>query len=281
MNTLSSDVRKHTDPKSRVIDYFDKDTESYLESYKEEIHDFRSSNLQTRRSYILRLIGEQPGRVLDVGSGPGVYTKALLDRGAQCCLIDCSYRMLKVAQENGKGLVDNRKVWLGVADVDSLPFLDASFNTVLCVGVLQYLEMEELAIRELCRVTRPGGTVVISLPNVFSPLNWIYQGVVLSARLLRMLCLRFKISFHAPENRLVFRSDIPNRLFSPTLFVRKCRGTGLKVREITYHGYHFPLIPGWAFPILGPIGHWLQHHLAESSLGWWGRDFIVTLLKED
>lgn len=49
--------------------------------------------------------------------------------------------------------------------VDSLPFADAAFDVVFCTDVLEHLEHREAAVSELVRICRPGGVVVIVVPD--------------------------------------------------------------------------------------------------------------------
>lgn len=268
------------DPKLRVREYFDRDAGPYLEAYEKRIRDFRSSILQTRRIQVLRLVGPSPGRILDIGSGPGVYTGELLKRGAECWVVDCSRDMLAAAKARWTDMNGGSRVHFGIADIDSLPFRNASFKTILCIGVLQYLVSPEQALSELSRITRPGGVVIIAVPNMVSPLNWLHRGATRLARFGAVLLKRLSVSFRGADRRLTFCPDIPNKLFVPSFFLRKCRDRGLRAEALVYHGFHVPLVPDWAFPVLGPIGHWFQERLAGSSLGMWGRDFIVSLVKE-
>lgn len=53
-----------------------------------------------------------------------------------------------------------------VADVTALPFRSAASGTTTCISVLQYVLDVEAAVAELHRVTRPGGTVVVLVPNI-------------------------------------------------------------------------------------------------------------------
>lgn len=50
------------------------------------------------------------------------------------------------------------------ADIQALPFTDVSADTVLCLEVLEYVETPAVAIAEMWRVVRPGGTVIVSMP---------------------------------------------------------------------------------------------------------------------
>jgi 2-polyprenyl-3-methyl-5-hydroxy-6-metoxy-1,4-benzoquinol methylase len=67
--------------------------------------------------------------------------------------------------------VDRAKVRFPGADirrhviVDTLPFADAAFDVVFCTDVLEHLEHREAAVAELLRLCRPGGLVVIVVPD--------------------------------------------------------------------------------------------------------------------
>ncbi len=99
-----------------------------------------------------------PGeRALDAGCGTGVYTAWLAGLGLVVTGADADPRMLAVA-----GARVPQATLVG-GDVTELPFADGEFDLTLAVAVLCFLgEAErERAARELLRVTRPGGRVVI------------------------------------------------------------------------------------------------------------------------
>ena len=75
-----------------------------------------------------------------------------------------------------------------VADVRSLPFAEASFDVVFSGSTLDHFESAadiQTALRELCRVLRPGGTLILTLDNPANPLIWLRNGPLL--RLLRRI----------------------------------------------------------------------------------------------
>jgi ubiquinone/menaquinone biosynthesis C-methylase UbiE len=94
--------------------------------------------------------------VLDAGSGAGDQSRWLLERGAQVVSIDLSAAIDVVAR---KLRGDAR--WAGVqGDITALPFADSQFDFVYCEGVIQHTRDSALTVRELCRVLRPGGTIL-------------------------------------------------------------------------------------------------------------------------
>jgi len=94
-------------------------------------------------------------RVLDVGCGPGALTAELVARvGAEAvAAVDPSEPFVTAARERLPG-VDVR-----VAAAESLPFEDGAFDAALAQLVLHFVGDPEQGVRELARVTRPGGIV--------------------------------------------------------------------------------------------------------------------------
>jgi SAM-dependent methyltransferase len=97
----------------------------------------------------------KPARVLDVGSGPGELTERFAkELGADVRAIDTSPRMVELTKARG---VDAR-----LADVEQLPFEDATFDCVFAGWVLYHVPNLAQAIAEIARVLKPGGRLVAS-----------------------------------------------------------------------------------------------------------------------
>jgi len=94
-------------------------------------------------------------RALDVGCGPGPLTSALADAlGAEnVAAVDPSEPFVEACRMR----VPGADVRVGVGE--RLPFADGSFDAVLAQLVVQLMEDREAGVREMTRVTRPGGTV--------------------------------------------------------------------------------------------------------------------------
>ena len=115
----------------------------------------------TRQGY--QLIADanyiRPGtRVLDIGCGPGDFTSDFSDSGALVTGVDFAPEMIRVARERFP------EVRFEVADAESLPFDDGSFDVVVGAYFVHHLARPEVAFREIFRVLRSGGRFVFVIP---------------------------------------------------------------------------------------------------------------------
>lgn len=99
-------------------------------------------------------------RVLDVGTGDGQYAIAAATRGAKVTALDRDQSMLDAAHLRARAL--GLRLQLHRGDAKLLPFPDASFDVVIAVTVLCMLPDAGAAIREMARVVRPGGRLVLA-----------------------------------------------------------------------------------------------------------------------
>jgi SAM-dependent methyltransferase len=98
--------------------------------------------------------------ILDAGCGNGRYSRWLLrraDPGARITAFDLSPTMLKRARRRLK----SGRVTLAVADLTRLPYPDGAFDAAVCGWVLEHLPDPRLGLRELARVLRPGGRLLL------------------------------------------------------------------------------------------------------------------------
>ena len=98
-------------------------------------------------------------RVLDLGSGPGYYARALTAAGADVIPIDL----------DDLGSEDERAAGALLADGGRLPFPAASFDGVFCSNMLEHTPRPEAVLVEIERVVRPGGWGWVSWTNWYSP----------------------------------------------------------------------------------------------------------------
>jgi len=161
---------------------FDDATDDDLMLYEEE------SNADLTRNYLIPLFRRlwpsllPAPRLLSVGCGTGVDVDLLCEEGFDCVGVDCGRRTVAWPR---RGHPDR----LFIANGKHLPFPDQSFDGVFCGCVFPHLGVvgdsfrvterygeDRLALaRELSRVTRPGGFVLVSSPNRFFPMD-IFHG---------------------------------------------------------------------------------------------------------
>lgn len=96
-------------------------------------------------------------RVLDVGCGMGMYTSAFLRYTPHVFGVEIEADRVREARARAKGVA--RSVG------ETLPFADRTFDVVFSHEVLEHVADDRLCAWELVRVTRPGGRIVIFVPN--------------------------------------------------------------------------------------------------------------------
>jgi ubiquinone/menaquinone biosynthesis C-methylase UbiE len=104
-------------------------------------------------------------KILDAGSGTGIFTREFLIRGADVVGLDISWAMLRWANKKNE-------TWPypGVtADMALLPFANGVFDKTVSVTALEFIQDEKRVLAELFRVTKSGGLVVVATLNNLSP----------------------------------------------------------------------------------------------------------------
>ncbi|MEV1204711.1 class I SAM-dependent methyltransferase [Microbispora rosea] len=103
----------------------------------------------------LRRLGP-PGTALDIGAAGGGNTRVLVQHGWDALAADYSETAVELALRRGLRAIH--------ADACDLPLPGESFDLVLAFDVLEHIEDDHTAARELVRVLRPGGRALITVP---------------------------------------------------------------------------------------------------------------------
>jgi len=115
---------------------------------------------------ILDLLRPGPGEFLvDAGCGTGIFTMDMLSCGARVVGLDLSLSMIRRARQKAR----NSRLQVISADILNLPFPGNTFHKAVSITALEFIPDARKAVKELFRVTRRGGTVVVATLNSLSP----------------------------------------------------------------------------------------------------------------
>ena len=114
--------------------------------------------------------------ILDLGCGEGRHAiSAYMVRNVDSVGVDLSVKDLKTTRERFGEFVEpdngEKSLVISVANAESLPFDDESFDKVICSEVLEHIHSYRQVIAEINRVLKTGGLAAISVPRFFP--EWI------------------------------------------------------------------------------------------------------------
>ncbi|MBU1016730.1 class I SAM-dependent methyltransferase [Patescibacteria group bacterium] len=128
-------------------------------------------NFKRRIIAMLDYLDIQDGEViLDMGCGEGFYSM-IFDQLHNCKVIAVDYDKAILAMAGG-WLENSEKVSFEEGDICNLRFDDNYFDKILCTEVIEHIEDDTKATKELYRVLKPGGILAVTVPNSNYPLVW-------------------------------------------------------------------------------------------------------------
>jgi ubiquinone/menaquinone biosynthesis C-methylase UbiE len=192
---------------------------------------FANYNFLVRKRHVLDLFDKRGGRFLDAGCGTGDFIPDLLERGGEVFGLDFAEEMIEQTRTRLGVDDDDPRVRLAVGDVCKLRFDSDYFDGIIAVGLVEYLADFDAALQEMYRVLKPGGSLVVTVPNIASPFM-AYETAVpkckgVAKRTLAAMGLR------QPE-RAYFQ-----RHFLPWAFDRQLKRIGFRKTNFSYCTYGF------------------------------------------
>lgn len=227
-------------------------------------------NLISRRRFALEMLESglsHPLKILDAGCGTGEIVGQLIRHGHEVWGLDISEAMIRYAKENcAVGRFQH-------GDIEHLPFRDNTFDVVVCLGVLEYLNTSENALREIIRVLKPGGRAVISTPNATFPLYYVDRALVgLKVAVWPLYRFLKYSSGGRPAPAHQSPKEIFHRRYYPGRWLRLLSSVGLEPQESVCHGWgwyrtwHLELLLHFLSRLGGMFRHSLGRFLGRSLL---------------
>lgn len=197
---------------------------------KEEIKE-KYSKLEYRRGLdqefnasILKLVDDLKGkRILDVGCGYGELLEEVTRHyDCEAYGVDFIDNRLRGAQEKLKA-----KVAIENADIEeSLPYLDNYFDVVFCIEALEHLKRPDKCIKEIIRILKNNGRIIIGIPNGTGYFPFHYFGRIIPTSWLREKLLPYEhpLNTDQPVDTCYYYGEIINLLKSNGLKIIKIKG---------------------------------------------------------
>jgi ubiquinone/menaquinone biosynthesis C-methylase UbiE len=144
------------------------ESDNYAKSFGSQWNKFKKTQLDShtkkplsqnrlRTAYGKSLNNLNGLKVLEAGCGSGRFTEILLKHGAELYSFDYS----NAVDANYDNNMPNNNLTLFQADIRKIPFSAEFFDVVICLGVLQHTPSTQESIKELNRVTKKNGRIVV------------------------------------------------------------------------------------------------------------------------
>jgi 2-polyprenyl-3-methyl-5-hydroxy-6-metoxy-1,4-benzoquinol methylase len=130
---------------------------------------YRKRSFKARQAVLVECLEARDlagGSWLDAGCGTGTLSRLLAERGCKVLGVDAAIEMVEAADQLAQ--VGDRSVQLKFERVETiarLPVVSNSCDGVLCSSVLEYVADVDACLKEFARVLRPGGYLLVSVPN--------------------------------------------------------------------------------------------------------------------
>ncbi len=132
-------------------------------------YDFLNPYLYTsdmRKEIVNMISNDGCSRVLDVGCGTGYTTAGILSKRNICEVVGVDMNPKQLAKATHNLSIEKTRTSLSRGDVENLPFQDEVFDAVVSVGAIEYFPDPESALKEMARVSKRGGKVIVAGPEL-------------------------------------------------------------------------------------------------------------------
>lgn len=166
-SAVSPTISRNSEHQTLVDRHFHSRVTQWRDVYEQE--GVEGAIYRKRLDIVLRWIDELAiptgQKVLEIGCGAGRCTVALAQRGYLIHAMDSIEGMVNSTQEHAIEAGVSSSVTTNLGDAHNLPFQDGSFGLVLAMGVIPYLHLPQKALKEMVRVLRPEGFLLVTAGN--------------------------------------------------------------------------------------------------------------------
>ena len=264
-------MAERSETAAATTDFFTDISRLYADETLHERQTTRGLHRALRTKAVLGLLERHVapgGTIVDVGCGPAQLARPLTERGFHYIGVDPVPEMF----EGTRGAMAAEPLASFLAGTaQELPVADATADGTALVAVIEYVPDVDAVLAEVKRVTKPGGIVVVTVPNLLNPsqsLRTLTRPVL--GPLLRVVMRRSRLS------KTTYASRAYLRPFVPSLLMRTFRKHGFESVELVHQSFcmHLrsrPLRDGE-----------VERHLRRERWGarrtpWLGADFICCL----
>lgn len=177
-------------------------------------------NLKRRVHIILKELEVRDSDIiLDCGCGDGLFLVALSE-SSDCNLhgFELDEKEIRLAQQHLTG----KQIKLVLGDLLQIPYRDSSFNKIYCTEVLEHVVDDRKALKELKRVLKEGGLLIVTVPNHNYPFLWDPVNKILEFFFKRHIQNGFWAGIWNKHPRLYSLSEIRTIIESSGFRVKEC-----------------------------------------------------------
>ena len=228
----------------------------------------------TRRDWITaqltRLAAQRGGAALEVGPGSGVYVPMLARLFDRVTVSDVHDAYLDAARALA---ADHANVTVVQDDIRRPALPSASFDVVLCTEVIEHIGESRAALAGMRRLLRPGGMLLLSTPQRWSPLE-VCSKIAFLPVVIDLV-------------RLVYREPIlPTghiNLMTAGELRRQLAEAGFAIRESHASGLYVPVVAEMGGEPARRLAAWLEGRIRGGALQWllWTQYYVAAAAARD
>ncbi len=264
---------------SSSVKYFHDVAETYAARYRTPTP--AGYALRIRQQRVLEMLETSCGKVLDVGCGPGVLCRELRDRGYEVWGVDAAPGMIDQCR---KSMGSDAESHFSVGSANSLAYSDGFFDCVTCIGVPVSKQGYPSAFKEMTRILKRGGILIVSFPNHLSPYvvwkSYVFYPLVALLRPLfyRMVRRSSPPSLYSGSPVAVMPSF--KQLHTAKAVKKMMADQNTELTDIVYHNFNVflppldEIFPRWTLKILTNL-----EGLRFGKLKWLGTGYLIRAKK--